>query len=166
MRGITSWGFTPPPTVLQRGWTISKWYGRHAPQTVPPSLSGTSTSSLRTPLTTGQMQSLTCWKRTTPPNSPALFYLDNAASSGNRHAGPSACKGGGSGVTHSQTTCWQMSALQRGLEGWCFAHLGIMTCTTRWWLQPSGGGACIGSSHTTATGSASLLSLPRGRRLN
>jgi hypothetical protein len=55
-------GIYIPPTV-QWGWMISEWHGRHDPQTTPPLLLGTSTSSLRTPLTTGQMQSSTCWKR-------------------------------------------------------------------------------------------------------
>jgi hypothetical protein len=61
-----------------------------APQTAPPSLSGTSTSSLRAPPMTGWMQLLTCWKRSIPPISPTIFSLDDAASSGDGRARPSA----------------------------------------------------------------------------
>jgi hypothetical protein len=38
--------------------------------------------------------------------------------------------------------------------------------TTGQLLQPSGGGACVGSSHTDVTDNASSFSCPRGRRLN
>ncbi len=37
----------------------------------------------------------TCWRRSTPPISPTIFSLKDAASSGDGHAGPSACRGGG-----------------------------------------------------------------------
>jgi hypothetical protein len=135
-------------------------------QTAPPLLSGTSTSGLRTPPMTGQMLLLTCWRRSTPPISLANFFLDNAASNKEGRAGPSACQGGGRGATHNQIIFWGMSASQRGLGGWHFSHHGSTTWTIGWLSQPSGGGARVNSSHTNATNSASLLSFPKGRRLN
>ena len=108
----------------------------------------------------------TCWRRSTPPISPTIFSLDDAASSGDGRAGPSACGGGGCGTTHNQIIFWEMSASQRGSGGWRFAHHGSTTWTIGQSLQPSGGGAHVGSSHTNATNSASLLSFPKGRRLN
>jgi hypothetical protein len=102
-----------PPNCMM-GVTIFKWHGRHVLQTAPPSLLGTSTSSLRTPPMTGQMQLSACWNRSTPPISRAIFSLDNAASSGDGRAGPSACGGGGSGVIHNRIIFWGMSISRRG----------------------------------------------------
>jgi hypothetical protein len=59
-----------------------------------------------------------------------------------------------------------MSASQRGSGRWRFAHHRSTTWTIGRSLQPSGGGARVGSSYTNATDSASLLSFPKRRRLN
>jgi hypothetical protein len=158
-------GSTSPPTV-RRGWTISEWHGRRTPQTALPLSLGTSTFGLRTSPTTGQMLLSNFWRSSTPPISLANFSLDDAASNGEGHAGPSACKEGGSGATQNQIIFWGMSASQRGSRGWHFAHHGSTTWTIGRSSQPSGGGAHVGSSHTNTTNSASLLSFPKGRRLN
>ncbi len=166
MSGSTSWGSISPPTVQWR-WTIFEWHERCAlPSTLPLSWE-TSTSFLRTPLMTRWMRlSLTYWKSLTSPISPANSSLDNAASSCNRHAGPSTCGGGGE---------------------WCYSQPDYIMAnerTTRRFLRVAfwlpqyhdsdhravvatfWGGKGNVSSHTNAEASASPSRLPRGRKLN
>jgi hypothetical protein len=158
--------YVPPNCMMGVDDLQVAWEAYHTPHIAPPLSSGISTSGSRTPSMTGRMQLSTFWKRSTPLISPAIFSLDNAVSSGDGCAGPSACGGGGSGVIHNRIIFWGMSASRRGSGGWRFACHSITTWTTGRSLQPSGGGVGIGLSHTNVTSSASLLSLPRGRRLN